>query len=102
MENLRNRVDVQLVTCKKKMEKLIASPAFHSYKIFNNDLAAVERKKMTLKLNRPIYVGFTILELSKVLMYDFHFNFLKRQYGDRAVVLFTDTDSLCYCHAAVP
>lgn len=82
MENLRKRVDIQLVHQKKKLLKLSAKPGFKSFKIFNEDLASVELTKSKLVLNRPIYVGFTILELSKVLMYDFHYNYIKKKYGD--------------------
>lgn len=96
MENLRKRVDIQLVHHKKKLLKLSAKPGFKSFKIFNEDLASVELTKSKLVLNRPIYVGFSILELSKVLMYDFHYNYIKKKYGDRAALCFTDTDSLCY------
>lgn len=78
MENLRKRVDIQLVHQKKKLLKLSAKPGFKSFKIFNEDLASVELTKSKLVLNRPIYVGFTILELSKVLMYDFHYNYTKK------------------------
>ena len=56
---------------------------------------AVERAKVELMLNWPIYVGFVILGLSKILMYDFHYNYLKRKYPD-LTLLFTDTDSLTY------
>lgn len=96
MENLRKRVDIQLVHNKKRLLKLSAKPGFKSFQIFNNDLASVELSKQKLILNRPIYVGFSILDLSKVLMYDFHYNYIKKRYEDCASLCFTDTDSLCY------
>ncbi|XP_078335323.1 uncharacterized protein LOC144626188 [Crassostrea virginica] len=96
MENLRKRVDIQLVRHKKRLMKLSAKPGFKSFKIFNEDLASVELIKQKLVLNRPIYVGFSILELSKVLMYDFHYNYVRTTYGSKASLCFTDTDSLCY------
>lgn len=96
MENLRKRVDIQLVHNKKRLLKLSAKPGFKSFQIFNNDLASVELSKQKLILNRPIYVGFSILDLSKVLMYDFHYNYIKKKYEDCASLCFTDTDSLCY------
>jgi len=86
---------VELVTTKKRMLKLGAKPTFKTFKIFNEDLVAVEMGKLKLLLNRPIYVGFSILDLSKVLMYNFYYNVLKSKYGDRMKLLFTDTDSLC-------
>lgn len=70
--------------------------SFQSFKIFNDDLASIELHKQKLVLNRPIYVGFSVLDLSKTLMYDFHYNYMKSKYGSRAQLLFTDTDSLCY------
>ena len=79
------------------MKKLAAQPSFKSFKIFHENLVAVERKKVELVLNRPIYVGFAILDLSKTLMYDFHYNYIKSKYpGERSKLLFTDTDSLTY------
>ena len=67
-----------------------------SCKIFNEDLVAVHKIKETLTLNRPAYVGMCILDLSKTLMYDFHYNYIGDKYGDKAKLLFTDTDSLMY------
>lgn len=98
MLNLRKRVDIQLVHHKKRLMKLSAKPGFKSFKIFNEDLASVELIKQKLVLNRPIYmyVGFSILELSKVLMYDFHYNYVKTTYGSKANLCFENTDSLCY------
>jgi hypothetical protein len=96
MENLRKRVNVKLINDKTKLTKLTARPSFDSFRIFSEDLAAVNLKKTKLYLNRPIYVGFTILDLSKVLMYQFHYEYMKQKYGDNAKLLFTNTDSLCY------
>ena len=96
MENIRKRVDVRLVTDKKKLLKLTSKPTYVSSKIFNENLVAVHKIKETLTLNRPAYVGMCILDLSKTLMYDFHYNYIKEKYGEKAKLLFTDTDSLTY------
>ena len=96
MENIRKRVDVRLVTSKEKLLKLASKPTYVSSKIFNENLVAVHKIKETLTLNRPAYVGMCILNLSKTLMYDFHYNYIKSKYGDKAKLLFTDTDSLTY------
>ena len=96
MENLCKRVDVRLVTDEKKLDKLTSKPTYVSSKIFNENLMAVHKIKEALTLNRPAYVGMCILDLSKMLMYDFHYNYIKEKYGDRAGLLFTDTDSLTY------
>ena len=96
MENLRKRVNVRLVTDEKKLLKLTSKPTYVSSKIFNENLVAVHKIKETLVLNRPAYVGMCILDLSKTLMYDFHYNYIKQKYGSKAKLLFTDTDSLTY------
>ena len=96
MENIRNRIDVRLVTEEKELEKLVKKPNFDRINIFTKDLVAVHMKKTTIKLHKPIYLGMSILDLSKTLMYDFHYNFIKPKYGNNASLLFTDTDSLCY------
>ena len=96
MENIRKRVDVRLVTDENKLLKLASKPTYVSSKIFNENLVAVHKIKETLTLNRPAYVGMCILDLSKTLMYDFHYKHIKKNYGDKAKLLFTDTDSLTY------
>ena len=96
MENLHKRVEVRLVTNEKKLDKLTAKPTYVSSKIFNENLMAVHKVKETLTLNRPAYVGMCILDLSKTLMYEFHYNYIKKKYNNRARLLFTDTDSLTY------
>ena len=97
MENIRKRrVDVKLVTSEEKLSKLASKPTFVSSKIFNENLVAVHKIKETLTLDRPVYVRMCILDLSKTLLYDFHYNHIKQKYGSRAKLLFTDTDSLRY------
>ena len=96
MENIRNRVDVRLVNSKEKALKLIAKPNFHAFSIFSEDLIAINMKKTKQVFNKPIYLGMSILDLSKNLMYKFHHGYIKPKYGDDVKLLFTDTDSLCY------
>jgi hypothetical protein len=96
VENLRKRVDVKFVSSEDDLLKLVASPCFESHRIMNENLIVVKRLKEVLTLNKPCYVGMSILDLSKTLMYDFHYNTIKKEYGDRAKLLFTDTDSLMY------
>ena len=97
MENLRNRRNIDLVTSEEAMKKLVKQPSFKRFTIFHEGLVAVERIKVELLLNRPIYVGFAVLDLRKTLMYDFHYNFIKKEYPkSKSMLLFTDTDSLTY------
>ena len=96
MENIRKRVDVRLITDDKQLLKISSKPTYVSCKIFNKNLVAVHKIKETLTLNKPSYLGMCILDLSKTLMYDFHYNYIKNKYGNKSKLLFTDTDSLCY------
>ena len=94
MENLRKRINVRLVNNEKDFLKYTSKPTHITHKIFDKNYAAIHEIKPVLTLNKPIYVGFTVLELSKWLMYDFHYNFIKKHFD--AELLFTDTDSLTY------
>ena len=96
MENIRNRVDVRLVNERKKAEKLVAKPSLKHWTIFDENLIAVHLKRTKLKFNKPVYCGMAILDLSKTLMYEFHYKYILPKYGEKVKVLFTDTDSLCY------
>jgi len=96
MENIRNRVDIHLVTNKRDSKKFVSKPNYNHRNIFSDNLIAIHMKKTKLVFNKPVYLGMCILDLSKTLMYDFHYNYIKKKYGDRAKLLFTDTDSLCY------
>ena len=93
MENLRLRRSVDLVTDESKMKKLISQPTFRTLKVFNEELTAIERFKASVCLNKPVYVGFCVLELSKYVMYDFFYNKLTHMFPNMKL-LFTDTDSL--------
>ena len=94
MENLRKRINARVVNNKKDFWKYISRPNHITHKIFGKNYAAIHEIKPVLTLNKPIYLGFTVLELSKWLMYDFHYNFIKKHFD--AELLFTDTDSLTY------
>ena len=96
MENIRKRVDIKLVNNKEKAEKLSAKPNFNHCNIFSENLVSIHMKKTKLVFNIPVYLGMCISDLSKTLMYDFHYNYIKKKYGDKAKLLFTDTDSLMY------
>ena len=96
MENFRNRVDVKLVNDKEQAEKLSAKPNFDHCSIFSGELVAIYMKKTRLVFDKPVYLGMCSLDLSTILMYDFHYNYIKQKYGDKAKLLFTDTDSLMY------
>ena len=90
MQNLRKRICVKLINNAKDYAKCVSRPSFVSQKI----KPSVHRIKPVLTLNKPIYVGFSILELSRSLMYEFHYKYIKNKFD--AKLLFTDTDSLVY------
>ena len=93
MENLRKRINVRLVS-KADFLKYTSKPTYITHKIFGKDYAAIHEIKMVLILTKPIYVGFTVRNLSKWKMHDFHYNFIENNFN--AELLFTDTDSLTY------
>ena len=96
MENLRNRVDVKIVRDLEtdKIRKLLSSPSFGRFTIFGSDMAGIHMRKTKLVLKKPVYTGMTILENSKILMYEFYHNYLKARYGHKCELVYTDTDSL--------
>ena len=96
MENIRNRVDIKLVTNESQARKRISKPSFDRRKIFCDDLAAIHMHRTKLLFNKPVYLGMSILDISKTLMYDFHYDYNKEKYNDKARLPFTDTDSLMH------
>ena len=96
IENIRKRQNVKLIDNKKKALKLSSKPNFDRAFIFDEYLVAIHMKKTEVYFNKPIYVGQAILDFSKTLMFDFHYNYIKTKYGEKAELLMTDTDSLMY------
>ena len=96
MEKLRNRVDVGLVNNKKDYLKWISTPSYLRQKIFDNNLVVIHKIKTTLTLKKPANIRICVLELSKVPMYEFHFDYIKKKYGSKSRLSFTDTDSFMY------
>ena len=94
MENLTKRINVRFVNNKKDFLKHTSRPTYVTHKLFNKNFAAIHEIKHVLVLKKPIYIEFTVLDLSKWLMYYFHYNFIKKNFN--AKLLFTDTDSLTY------
>ena len=92
MENLKKRINIRLVNNTKDYKKYVSKPSFVSQNIFSENFVAIPEIKSVLTLDKPIYVGFNILDLSKYFMYDFHFKYTKTKH--EAELLFTDTDSL--------
>ena len=96
MENVRKRCRFEMVNDETRFKKLVNDPTFDHAIIINENLTGVMRRKAIVKLDKPIAIGMCILDLSKLWMYDFHYNTIKKQYNDKASLLFTDTDSLTY------
>ena len=96
MENLRKRIKVRLVNNAKNNKKYLSKPSFVSQKIFSKTFVAIHQIKSVLTLDKPIYVGFIILNFRKFLMYEFHYKYVGRKYDNSGKLLFTDTDSLFY------
>ena len=101
MEQVRNRQNIRLISDPAKLVKAVSKPSYREAKIINPDLVMVRAARQKVLLNKPIAVGFSILELSKLTMYKFFYDHLKPTYGDRCKLLFTDTDSLC-CQIETP
>ena len=96
IENIRKRQNVVLVDNRKKALKLSSEPNFDRATIFDEHLVAIHMKKTEVYFNKPIYVGQAILDISKTLMFDFHYNYIKKKYGQKSELLMTDTNSLMY------
>ena len=93
MENVRNHRDIKLVTTEEKRSKLVSEPNYHTTKHFSENLLTIEMKKTKVIMNNHVYLGMSILDISKVSMYEFWYDYIKLKYGDRANLCYTDADS---------
>ena len=93
MENIRKHRDIKLVTTDKKRKKLVSEPRYHTMNYISEDLSIIEMNKTKVKMNKPIYLGLSILDISKILMYEFWYDYMKPKYGNRVKLCYMDTDS---------
>ena len=93
MENVRKHRDIKLVTTEEQIIKSVSEPNYHTTKHFTESLLGIEMKKTKVRMNKPLYLGMTILDISKILMYKFCYEYIKPKYGDSAKLCYTDTDS---------
>ena len=96
MEQVRNYRDIRLVTTDKKRCQLVSEPNYHTTKRFSEDLIAIEMKETEIEMNKPIYLGLAILDISKTLMYEFWYDYLKPKYDDNIGLFYMDTDSFIF------
>ena len=93
MENVRNHRDIKIVTTNKQRNKLASEPNYHTTKYISKNLLIMGVKKTEVKMNKPIYLGQAILDISKILIYEFWYDYIKPKYGDKARLCYMDTDS---------
>ena len=92
MENVTKHRDIKLVTTNKKRNKLVSEPNYHAINYISKDLTIIEMKKTKIKMNKPIYLGLSILDISKILIYEFRYDYMKPKYGNDAKLCYMDTD----------
>ena len=92
MENIRNHRNIKLVTTDKKRSKLVSEPNYHNINLTSEYLSIIETKKTKMKMSKAIYLGLSILEISKTLMYEFWYDYMKPKYGNKIKLCYTDTD----------
>ena len=93
MENIRNHRNIKLVTTDKKRSKLVSEPNYHTINLISEYLSIIEMKKTKIKMSKPIYLGLSILEISKTLMCEFWYDYMKPKYDNKVRLCYTDTDS---------
>ena len=94
MENVRKHRDIKLVKTDYKRNKLVSEPNYHTMKLISENLSIIEMKKVKVKMKKPIYLGLSILDISKIIMYEFWYDYMKKKYGDMVKLCYMDTGSL--------
>ena len=94
MENIRKHREIKLVTTDKKRSKLVSEPNYHTINLISEDLSITEIKKTKVKMNTPIYLGLSILEIRKILMYEFWYDYMKPKHNNNVKLCYMDTDCL--------
>ena len=93
MENVRKDRDIKLATTEEKRIKLVSEPNYHTIKHFSKKLLAIEMKISKVKMNKPEYLGMSVLDISKIRIYKFWYDYVKPKYKDKAKLCYMDTDS---------
>ena len=94
MENVRKHRDIKLVKTDYKRSKLVSEPNYHTMNLISENLSIIQMKKVKVKMNKQIYLGQLILEISKIIMCEFWYDYMKKKYGDMVKLCYMDTDSL--------
>ena len=92
MENVRKHRDIKLVKTDHKRNMLVSEPNYHTMKLISENVSITEMKKVKVKMKKPIYLGLSILEISKIIMYEFWYDYVKKKYGDMVKLCYMDTD----------
>ena len=101
METVRNHRDIKLIITDKKRYQLVSEPNYHTTKYFSENLLAIETKMTKIIMNKPVYLGMSISDISKILTYEFWYDYIKPKHGDRAKLCYMYTCILCYMYAAL-
>ena len=96
MQNVRNHRDIKLTTTNARRKQLVSQPNYHTCKRFSENLIAIELRKTKVYMNKPIYIGQAVLDISKTLMYRFFYDYLKPKYGDKVKLCYMDTESFIF------
>ena len=96
MQNVRNHRDIKLTTTNARRKQLVSQPNYHTCKRFSENLIAIELRKTKVYMNKPIYIGQAVLDISKTLMYKFFYDYLKPKYGDKVKLCYMDTESFIF------
>ena len=93
MENVRTHRDIKLVTAERRRNYLMSEPNYHTPKFSTENLLAIAMQKTEILMSKPVHLGFSLLELSKVLMHEFWYDYVKLKYGEKVKLCYMDTDS---------